>query len=70
MKGPGPKNNEIKHIRKLTFNINGLTIYFVLAIPLNENFNALKALGSKVMNGVPLIHDLQVEHMTEGLKTH
>lgn len=21
------------------------------------------------MNGVPLIHDLQVEHMTEGLKT-
>ncbi len=46
MKGPGPKNYEIKHIRKLTSNINGLTMYFVLAIPLHENFNALKALRS------------------------
>jgi len=43
MKGLGPKNYEINILKK-TFNINGMNIYFALAIPLNENFNALKAL--------------------------
>jgi hypothetical protein len=45
-----PKVMKLTYIRKITFNINGMTIHSTLAIPLNENFNELKTLSDeKVM---------------------
>jgi hypothetical protein len=37
-----PKVMKLTYIRKVAFNINGTTIHFALAIPLNKYFNELK----------------------------
>ncbi len=44
-----PKVMKLTYTRKITFNINGMTIHSTLAIPLNENFNELKTLSDEKM---------------------
>jgi hypothetical protein len=38
-----PKNMKLTYIGKTTFHINGTTIHSTLTIPLNKNYNELKA---------------------------
>jgi hypothetical protein len=42
-----PKVMKLTYTWKTSFNINGTTIQFVLAIPLNKSFNEFKALNDK-----------------------
>jgi hypothetical protein len=40
---------KLTYIEKVVFNINGMIIHLALAIPLNKNFNELKALSDEKM---------------------
>jgi len=42
-----PKIMKLTYIGKNAFNINGTTIYSTLVIPLNKNFNELRALSDE-----------------------
>jgi hypothetical protein len=44
-----PKVMKLTYTRKTSFNINGTTIHFALAIPLNKKFNEIKALNDEKM---------------------
>jgi len=44
-----PKVMKLAYIGKVTLNINGMTIHFAFAIPLNNFFNKLKALSDEKM---------------------
>jgi len=43
-----PKIMKLAYIRKTRFNINGTTIHFVLAIPLNKNLTEVDALSDEI----------------------
>jgi hypothetical protein len=40
-----PKIMKLSYTWELTFNINGTTIHYAFAIPLNKNYNELKTLN-------------------------
>jgi hypothetical protein len=42
-----PKVMKLTYTEKVIFNINGVTIHSTFAIPLNKNFNELKALSDE-----------------------
>jgi hypothetical protein len=44
-----PKVMKLAYIEKVAFSINGMTIHSTLAIPLNKNFNEVKALNDEKM---------------------
>jgi uncharacterized radical SAM superfamily protein len=50
-----PKIMKLTYIGKATFNISGTTIHSTLPIPLNKNFNELKALSDEK-------HDNLIKH--------
>ncbi len=49
---------KLTYIGKVAFNINGTTIYSTLAIPLNKNYNELKALSD--VNQIVTINEISL----------